>query len=65
MSIPKELLDATNYPEAMFMDMYGDASQSWDRLNHKNVNDVIFRVKYVRADIAANMVLKALKGNEK
>ena len=54
--IDDDLLNMRKYPPCMFMDMYGNGNRAWDQLDHRNINDVIFRVKYIRADLVVEMV---------
>ena len=53
------LLNMRTYPKFMFMDMYGNGCKAWEQLDTKDVDSVIFRVKYVRADLVAIAINKA------
>ena len=55
-----ELLNVKCYPEAMYMDVYGNGHRNWDRDKHKNITDVDFRVKYIRFDLVHDRVHDAL-----
>lgn len=58
--LPKELLDLTQYPEVMYMDMYGNGSQHWDRRTEKSdLFDLVFKAKYIRADLVAEKIQEA------
>ncbi len=49
--IDPALLDVKNYPEEMFMDIYGNGGKAWDQKAHPNLPDVKFRCRYIRADL--------------
>lgn len=52
-----DLLDLREYPPVMYMNRYGDGSQTWDRIpndvfgKHEQIFKVIFSAKYIRADL--------------
>lgn len=56
------ILDLREYPKVMHMDMYGNGSHYWDQ--PKDDNDpfnVIFRAKYIRADLVAEKINEVQK----
>jgi hypothetical protein len=61
-SIEDDLLNLKKYPSVMFMDMYGNGNQCWDRGGKKEDDPfaVVFRAKYVRIDLALDEKAKAV-----
>lgn len=54
-----ELFNLRSYPKFMFMDIYGNGHSAWDRMDNQNIDDVIFRAKYIRADLVAERINEA------
>jgi hypothetical protein len=60
------LLNVRKYPKIMYMDIYGNGNVCWDKDLNENLIDVIFKVKYIRADLVEKLVQDArMSGYEK
>lgn len=55
----EDLLNLTKYPEVMYMDVYGNGSKCWDYKDNKELFDVVFKAKYIRADLVVLKVNEA------
>ena len=62
-----DLLNLKKYPQTMFMDMYGNGSQCWDRADKQETDpfDVVFRAKYIRIDLALERTKQVTERNLK
>ena len=58
--IEEDLVNLKKYPETMYMDIYGNGCTTWDRAD-KCPSDVVFRAKYIRADIVAGIKHKSFQ----
>lgn len=70
----EDLVNLKKYPSVMYMNIYGDGSQTWERYphdvfeKHEQIFETAFSAKYIRADLVLEeierRVEKAIKKYE-
>lgn len=66
-----DLLNLKKYPSVMYMNIYGDGYQTWDRLPNdvigktEQIFETVFSAKYIRADLVQDQIERVHERHQK
>jgi len=68
--IPEDLLNLKKYPPVMYMNMYGEGSETWDRFPNdvfakpEQIFQTVFSAKYIRADLVLEEIERRVRNQK-